>query len=156
MGNLNLNTTRPRVSCKGCPGSLFKCSYSNLNQNSITARKSITLTAIWTNATDIHAWGSNSGDALETFKQYVNHFFPQLHQSVRLSECPYPTCHQIIWYIGIKSYYRDGIVPWRWNHTIPWEWNHTKYHPNYHAMDMESYQTTIIPYHPEITIPYKS
>ena len=37
---------------------------------------------MWTNATDIGLWESNSGDdALGIYEQYVNHFFPQLYQS---------------------------------------------------------------------------
>ena len=64
------------------------------------------------------------------------------------------TCHQN------HMVHRNGIIPWRWNHTmdhtmgsyqgngiipyhgngiIPREWNHTKDMESYHTMGMESY-----------------
>ena len=62
----------------------LKSKFCPLYHQSGTARKSITLTAMWTNATDIHLWESNSGNALRIYEQYVNHFSPQLYQSARL------------------------------------------------------------------------
>ena len=47
------------------------------------------------------------------------------------------TCHQN------HMIHRNGIIPWRWNHTIPWEWNYTMV--SYHG---------IIPWAWNHTIPY--
>ena len=68
---------------KGCPTSWFKCSYSYLNlyHQSGTARKSIMLTVMWANATEIHLWESNLEDALGIYEQYVEDFtLPHIFQ----------------------------------------------------------------------------
>ena len=54
------------------------------------------------------------------------------------------TCHQN------HMIHRNGIIPWRWNHTM----DHTKGMESYHTMGMESYQGHgIIPYHGNGIIP---
>ena len=105
-------------------------------------------TAIRRNAIDIYLWGSNSGDALGTYEQCVNHFFPQLYQPARLPEFPYLTC------LYRWNYTRGGIIPDHSNmipYCIPCHGMAVSYHTIHTIPYTIPYQ---LPYHTIHTIPF--
>ena len=73
------------------------------------------------------------------------------------------TCHQN------HMIHRNGIIPWRWNHTIPWErkntmesfqghgiipWDHTMGMELYHGTIPWTWNHTMVPYHGHGIIPW--
>jgi hypothetical protein len=117
-------------------------------------RKSITLTAIWTNAIDIQLWGgSNSEDALGTYEQYDNHVLPQCRCicSSALDSPIFQTARNYLCQMSSESWRWDCTIPWTWNDTMDMEWYHG------HGMIPWTWKDTMNmePYHGDGIIPWR-